>query len=222
MKRKILSLIFAICLIMPLAVALSACDNPNSVVKYTVSFYNEDGSLLKTIQVMENKKADCPIVTKDADRYNVYHFYQWLTLDGKEATDSLNNVTEDLSVKPRFISTQPDYEIAFYKEDGFFYSSIMVKRGYAGAFPSVVPTKASDNEYDYVFDCWVDINGNEITDDLSIISSNMKFYARFNAVSKTDNAWEQKSKWNFNNIKIKVSNNMFGAFSLLNFYFHKI
>lgn len=56
MKKKILSLIFAICLILPCAFIFSACDDKPEPIMHTVTFVYDNGTE-NNISMLDKKKS---------------------------------------------------------------------------------------------------------------------------------------------------------------------
>ena len=184
MKKKLISFIFAICLIIPAMFCLNGCSkDEDPPVTHVVQFYNYDGTFIKEIEVEENAPASCEIPTKASAQYYVYEFLNWEFLDGTDATDDLESVTKTLTVKAKFNAVQPTYTINFYDEDGVtLLDTKTVLRGDNSSFLSINPTKL-DELYNYEFDCWVDGNDVEI-ENLNTVQSNINLYAKYNNVGQ--------------------------------------
>lgn len=89
MKRKILSFILAICLIIPCMLFIGcAKEVDNSKTTYTVKFYNDSNQVIKSVQVNQGEDAVEPT---DAEKYVPgYVFQSWDT--------DITNVQSDLEV----------------------------------------------------------------------------------------------------------------------------
>lgn len=170
MKKKISSLLWIICLVIPMIFCFSACksndddtkDN-SSATTYLVQFYNYDGVLIEEKNVKEGKSATCPTAVKPSSQYYVYEFANWEYLDGTDATSSLEKVEKTMIVRAKFNEVQPEYTVNFYDADKeTLLDTETVLRGNELTFPTNL-TKESDEYFNYSFAKWEDANGEELT-----------------------------------------------------------
>lgn len=186
MKKKILSLIFAICLISSAMFCLTACkdgENPPAPNTYLVQFYNHDGSLIKETNVEENSVATCATPTKAPTQHYIYEFLNWALLDGTDATEDLTNVTQNLTVKAVFIEVQPTYTLTFYDEDRqTVIETMSVLRGEDATLPAA---EAKTTEYFHLsFNCWVGKHNGIYNDEIINVASDMEFVAKYDIVDQ--------------------------------------
>ena len=107
MKKKLLSFIFAICLIIPAMFMLSACENSTTNV-YTVNFFNDDGTLICSNQYKKGETISIPQnPTKLNDNQYSYHFAGW----DKEVIQE--------------VSASVDYHATYTEESNYFNIKIL-------------------------------------------------------------------------------------------------
>jgi len=115
--------------------------------KYQVTFVNEDDTVLetKTLEYGTIPTYTGTIPTKVADKTYTYSFAGW----DKE----LAEVTENVTYTATFAETYIDYVIKFVDEDGTELSQKTYHFG-DSVDASLIPTKASDEQYNYTFAGW--------------------------------------------------------------------
>ncbi|MDC7243600.1 MAG: hypothetical protein PQJ44_06655, partial [Sphaerochaetaceae bacterium] len=114
---------------------------------YTVTFYDGDGSVFETQQVLEGDAASMPAAnpTKAADAQYTYTFDHW--------DQDYSNVTADMDIYPIFSTTVNMYTVTFYDAEGEVLSTQSVPYGGDATAPED-PEKASVGDYVYEFNGW--------------------------------------------------------------------
>ncbi|MBQ7641954.1 MAG: InlB B-repeat-containing protein [Acholeplasmatales bacterium] len=141
---------------------------------YTVTWKNDDGSVIKTDTVKEGTVAsyDGATPTKASDAEYSYTFKSW----DKE----LSAVNADVVYTAVYEFTKNKYTYAFYDEDGTTeLKKETVEYGTQISAPSN-PEKQDTKEDDFTFDGWYDAKtgGNKVTS-FSTITGNVTYYARY-------------------------------------------
>ena len=153
--------------------------------EYTVTFKNDNGTLIDTKTVKYGGSATIENPTKEADAQYTYTFEKWV--DNTGADVDLNNITSNMEVFAKYTKESNKYTITFYDEDGVSkLGESTVDYGNNATAP-VTPTKAEDNTYTYVFEKWVTEVSGEIEDNLSNVTANRNVYAKYTANYKEYN-----------------------------------
>ena len=140
-----------------------------TVNKYTVTFYDEDGvSVLDSREWEYGATPSCTNPTKTASAQYTYNFAGW--------DKTVVAVTGTTSYKATYTQTVNKYTVTFYDEDGV---SVLDSREWEyGATPSCTdPTKAEDENYTYTFAGWDKA--------LSAVTGDAAYKAVYNATPKT-------------------------------------
>ena len=94
----------------------------NTTNKYTVTFYDEDGSSIlgtSTVDYGTNASFTGTTPTKAATAEFTYAFDNWYTsVDAGAQVDDLSNVTANRNVYAKYTNTTNKYTVTFYDEDG--------------------------------------------------------------------------------------------------------
>ena len=119
----------------------------SSVNSYTITFKNEDGTVLQSSQIPYGEKPTYSgaTPTKSATAQYSYTFAGWNT--------TIANVTGDAVYTATYNSTVNQYTITF-KNDGATLQSLLLAYGATPEYSGATPTKASTAQYDYTFDGW--------------------------------------------------------------------
>ena len=118
--------------------------------KFTVTWKNEDGTLLKTDEnvaygTMPAYNGEQP--TKAGNAQYTYTFDGW--------TPEITAVTEDVTYTAKFKATVNTYTVTWVDEDGAeLEKDENVPYGETPAYNGEQPTKAGDAQYTYTFDGW--------------------------------------------------------------------
>jgi len=128
----------------------------STVNKYTVTFYDEDGTTV--LEIKELEYGQNPVYnngqnpTKQATAEKTYTFAGW--------TPTVVTVTENASYRATFTDETNVYAVTWYDKDG---STILETANWPyGSIPNftkTTPVKESDAEYTYAFEEWVAVSG---------------------------------------------------------------
>lgn len=129
------------------------------VQKYTVKWYNEDGSvLLETDEsvpydTMPTYNGATPTKAETAE--NTYEHIGWSIDITSSGTTDLSAVVESVSYYARFRAISKGYTVAWKNEDGtVLETDTLVPYGTQPDYNGATPEKASDVQYDYTFLGW--------------------------------------------------------------------
>ncbi len=154
-------------------------------VEFSVSFYDEDKeTLLKTVTVKEGESAEAETPTKESTQNFVYIFSNWTFEDGTDATESLASVTKNLTVYAKYTESDRIYIVTFLQPDGRKINTSDVKVGQACNLDFTFDFPY-DGKNDYTFVCWVDKDGNDMTEALGCITSDVEVFAKYKVTPKT-------------------------------------
>ena len=152
-------------------------------INYTVTFKNEDGSVIST--KADYHYGDTVIVpttpTKESDEQNTYVFAGW--------TPEFNaTVTGNVEYTATFSSTTNQYTYTFYDENG----TTVLKTATIAYGETIVapenPTKASDNTYTYTFAGWTPnfVAGTTITGNVTFTATYTSEYINYTITFKNE------------------------------------
>lgn len=146
---------------------ISVTAQYNEIVReFKVTFVDEDGNPFNEQTVEYGAAAiepDPP--AKESDLLYDYDFMGW--------TRSFSQVTEDLTVSPRYRSVRC-YQVQYYNGEDLLVQ-VRVREN-ESATPPPDPVKKSDEQYDYVFTGW-DVEADQVT-------ANMEIHAVYQAVPR--------------------------------------
>ncbi len=144
--------------------------DPNK--KYTVNFYDEDGStLLETKSVTSGSNASASVTpTKQETAQYTYTFEKWVAMDGSDI--DLSNITANTDVKAKYKGTLKSYNAIFNNYNGEKLASTSVEYGKYATYNGSIPIK-SLRGYTSTFTGW---NPNLST---TAITENTTFTAQF-------------------------------------------
>ena len=115
-------------------------------IEYTVTFYNEDGSVVATVTYHYGDQIESPLVpTKAADNTYTYTFAGW--------NNELGTCTGNMSFTATYNRTYIEYTVTFVDENGTVISTQTYHYGDEVEVPAN-PSKAADNTYTYSFAGW--------------------------------------------------------------------
>ena len=127
--------------------------------KYTVTFVNYDGSVLKTQQVEYGKSATAPSnPTRKATAQYTYTFKGW--------DKTFASITADTVVTATYTQTVNKYTVTFVDWDGTVLKTQTVEYGKAATAPAD-PYRPEDENFEYEFSGW-DKSFSKITGDLVV------------------------------------------------------
>jgi uncharacterized repeat protein (TIGR02543 family) len=142
----------------------------SSVNEYTITFVNEDGTVLQSGKVAYG---DTPVFTgttpdKKADAQYTYTFSGW--------TPEIADVTGDETYTATYSSSVNEYTITFVNEDGTVLQSGKVAYGDTPVFTGTTPVKAETDKYTYEFSGW--------TPEITKVTGDATYTAVFKATEK--------------------------------------
>ncbi len=119
-----------------------------AVNKYTITFLNEDGTVLQSSEVAygETPAYAGETPTKAATVQYTYTFAGW--------TPEIANVIGDATYTATYTATVNKYTITFLNEDGTELQSSEVAYGETPVYTGATPTKDADTQYTYTFAGW--------------------------------------------------------------------
>ena len=127
-------------------------NTPQEVVidiqKYTVNFYDENGTtLLDTQQVASGSEASTNVIPTKAQTVNIsYTFEKWVAMDGSDI--DLRNITQDTNVKAKYREDARGYNVKFVDEDGTtILNEQTVGYGNKATYNGITPSKS---KYGYI------------------------------------------------------------------------
>ncbi|OED59032.1 InlB B-repeat-containing protein [Acholeplasma laidlawii] len=139
---------------------------------YTVNFFNGDGSILSSQQVLYGDMAAHPseVPTQTPAGNDAYKFDGWI--------EDYSYITENLNVRPKFIRVDRYYEVSFYDAFDKIIDKVQVVEYLNSAVqPLNNPTKPSSVSEIYTFDGW--------DQDFTVITGNLEIYPVFKSSPRT-------------------------------------
>ena len=119
-----------------------------TVNTYTVTWVDEDGTVLETSEVeygtVPTYPGDTP--TKAGNAQYTYTFKGW--------NPEIEAVTRDVTYKATYEQTVNKYTVTWKNEDDTELATSEVKYGTVPTYPGDTPTKAADEQYTYTFKGW--------------------------------------------------------------------
>lgn len=143
-----------------------------------ITINNDSGSL--SFETNEGVKTISSIAPADETRY--YYTINWGDVNNY-AVGSSNTINSDLTLQVSILRIERTFKVTFKNYDGSVIEETE-NTPYAmpaeDMEPSIIPTKPSDNNYNYVFSGW-----NPSLESVGSITSDTTFIAQFNAVDFT-------------------------------------
>ena len=119
-------------------------------IYHTVTFCDDDGSILQTVKVKAGTGVDCSSIRpqKDGEESFYYEFMGWTN------KVALSSVRSDLTVYAVYKKVYYQYTVTFLNYDGSVLASVTVDHGKPAEYPYDTPTREPDSEYAYSFIGW--------------------------------------------------------------------
>ena len=111
---------------------------------YTITWLNEDGSIIDQTTVQYGKVPTHAVVTKQNTAEYTYTFAGW--------TPSISIVTGDATYRATYTATKNSYTITWQNENGSLIDQTIVEYGIVPTHED--PVKASTSKYTYTFSGW--------------------------------------------------------------------
>ena len=139
-----------------------------SAVKYTVTWKNYNGNILKTDTNLNY--GDTPVYTgatptRPSTAEYTYTFTGW--------TPSISSVTGNATYEAVFSATKNQYTITWKNFDGTVLKVDTLEYGSTPVYSGTTPTRASDSKYEYNFKGW--------SPNIAAVSKNASYTATFTA-----------------------------------------
>ena len=135
------------------AVTYTAQYNPEVVRKYTVTWKNYDGTIIKQIRVPEGESTpeySESIPTKESTAEFDYIFIGW----NKETELNPPPYPADITFHANFQPVKRTYTVTFKNYDGSVLATETVEYGEVPEYTGATPTKEATAEFTYEFDGW--------------------------------------------------------------------
>lgn len=132
---------------------------------FTITFLNEDGTVLQTVQVREGEMPQYTGTTpiKAATAEHIYTFAGW----SPEFVPVLENATYTAT----YTESKRKYTIQFLNYNGSLLQSSQVEYGVMPEYTGVTPARQSSAQYNYMFDAW--------TPEIAIVTKDANYTASF-------------------------------------------
>ncbi|MBQ9414921.1 MAG: hypothetical protein IJU16_07340 [Clostridia bacterium] len=151
---------------------------------YTITWKNEDGTVLDTTEAMYGSTPFYSAPEKEEDDLYTYAFSGW--------TPDVTAVTGDAAYTATFEATEkpaPEpttYKVTWNDWDGFELGYTMVEENEVPDIPYEGLTRDEDNDYTYTFIGWTDGNGDFYANGTALpaVTGDITYTATFEAVAK--------------------------------------
>lgn len=121
---------------------------------FTITFDTDGGNEITSVEVNNGEIVKLP----EAPTKEGYKFVGWTNKDGNFITEG-TKVTEDITLKANWVSNDAEIVTAKYTDEDNNIIDVLIEKGTLIILP-VAPEKEG-----YIFVCWLDGNGNFITED---------------------------------------------------------
>lgn len=148
---------------------------------YNVSFYDENGTQIKSELLEYGSQPECDYVGPSDTAEWDYSFQGWATSQHGSPLASIPTVTQEVSYYAIINSTKQTYTVSWCENNGSLIESSILPYG---TIPSRSYETASSMEWDYTFLGWAPTpNGTPLTS-LPLVTGNATYYAQVSKVKK--------------------------------------
>lgn len=174
---------------------------------YTITWMNGN-TVLETdenVAYGDTPSYDGELPIKDSTVQYAYEFNGW--------SPQISAVTKSVTYIAQFTAKVRSYTVRFYAEDGMtVLDSISVPYGSEGVYSKSTPVKNATEQYTYIFDQWVTVQGGSEAADLTFITGNVDVYARFKSFIRKVSVYIVPNNSDYGTVPISVLNNVpYGA-----------
>ncbi len=179
-----------------------------SINKYTVTFLNEDGTVVVLTKddyiyddVIVGPEGDDP--TKEADNTYTYEFIGWGTWTAG------TRVKENVTYRATFKSTYIEYKVKWLNHDGSTIKTDSLHYGDMPRFKGGSPTKASDNTYDYIWNNSWDKDLVAVTEDVEYTATFSEEYRKYTIIFYAEDGETEilkKADYHYGDVVTKPAN----------------
>lgn len=146
--------------------------------KYTITWANYDGTVLKTEKVAYGTTPSAPTVTPTRPNDNYYTY----TFDAWSPAISAVNGDQTYTATYNYVMKVPKYTATFKNGSKTVYAPSL-KSGEVPVFDGTTPTKTADAQYTYTFDGWSTTDGGALAyaagAALPALTADVTYYAHF-------------------------------------------
>ena len=152
-------------------------DNPSDPKTYTVTWVDENGEVLSSGKVEENKTPSYTYSVSDTAEWD-FTFEGWASTQNGDVLSTLPSVTSDVTYYAQVSAVKQKYTVTFNTNGGSDVASQTVEYGAVATMPD-----APSYENHKFIGWYYDENGNDAVDFNAPITSNVDFYAIWNEVA---------------------------------------
>lgn len=155
--------------------------------EYTVTFVNEDGTMLKSAAYHYNDAVTAPTNPTKTVEGETWKFNGWLGTDGiTYASTGIPTVKADATYTATYVGGINYYTVRFFIDDVVVYEKDY-SHGEAFDYDAlgINTDKAADNTYVYTFAGWLDSNENLVAELPTAITAEANYYASYTKQEKT-------------------------------------
>ena len=119
------------------------------VKEYTITFKNDDGTVLQTYTIEHGQTPAYTNPTEPAKDGDAQYTYTW-----SGWTPAIVPATADATYTAKYVRTLNQYDVTFVDEDGTELAKYTLDYGTLPVYDGETPTKADTAQYDYEFAGW--------------------------------------------------------------------
>ncbi|MBO5884867.1 MAG: InlB B-repeat-containing protein, partial [Clostridia bacterium] len=149
-----------------------------SIRQYTVSFYSDNGRLLKEVLVNYGTTVIYGATNpeKEATAQYSYTFDKWVTTQNGDTEVDLASITQDTKAYAKFTETVRKYTIVFANYDNTVLQSEELEYGQTPVYKGQTPTRPDENTVVYTFSGW--------NKEIATVTGNVTYIAVYNVSGK--------------------------------------